>query len=242
MDMIFEMIVLFLRIVTILPLLLFVTLMMGKRSIAELPVFDFLVVITLGSVVGADLADPTIEHLHTAVAVVTIGFIQIIVSKLKLSHRKFGRLITFEPTIVVHNGVFLNQNINQIKYSVDNILNLLRQKGVFDVSEVALAIVEANGELTVHKKEQYSSVTIEDLGLSKTSKGIAYPVIIEGFVYDQVLEKLNLNRDWIDQKLKAKNIDLQSVFFASVDKDHHLHVSVNQDEHSPSSTAPPIMN
>lgn len=49
--------------------MLFVTIMMGRRSIAELPVFDFLVVITLGAVVGADLADPNIDHIHTGVTV-----------------------------------------------------------------------------------------------------------------------------------------------------------------------------
>lgn len=51
------------RVVTILPLLLFVTLFMGKRAIGELPVFDFLIIITLDAVVGADIADPDIHHL-----------------------------------------------------------------------------------------------------------------------------------------------------------------------------------
>ncbi|MCS3600250.1 uncharacterized membrane protein YcaP (DUF421 family) [Bacillus sp. JUb91] len=36
---------------------------MGKRAIGELPIFDFLIIITLGAVVGADIADPSIKHL-----------------------------------------------------------------------------------------------------------------------------------------------------------------------------------
>ena len=50
------------RIVTILPLLLIIGLYMGRRSIGELPVFDFLVILVLGAVVGADIADPKIDH------------------------------------------------------------------------------------------------------------------------------------------------------------------------------------
>lgn len=51
------------RIATLFPLLLGVTLFMGRRSIGELPVFDFLIILALGSVIGADIANPQIEHL-----------------------------------------------------------------------------------------------------------------------------------------------------------------------------------
>jgi uncharacterized membrane protein YcaP (DUF421 family) len=47
-----------LRVSSIFPLMLLAALFMGKRSVGELPVFDLLVVLTLGSVVGADIADP----------------------------------------------------------------------------------------------------------------------------------------------------------------------------------------
>lgn len=92
------------RIVTILPLLLIVTIIMGKRSIGELPVFDFLVVLTLGSVVGADIADPNINHIHTIGAIILIGILQRFITKRAITNRKIGRFITFEPTIVIHDG------------------------------------------------------------------------------------------------------------------------------------------
>lgn len=101
MELVKELLVVVGRIVTILPLMLGITFFMGKRSIGELPVFDFLIIITFGAVVGADIADPQIEHIHTAVAIVLIGTFQKVVSKLKIRYRKFGHLITFEPTVVI---------------------------------------------------------------------------------------------------------------------------------------------
>ena len=68
-----DMLIIFVRILTILPLLLCITLFMGKRAIGELPVFDFLIVIILGALVGADIADPDIKHLPTAIAIIFIG-------------------------------------------------------------------------------------------------------------------------------------------------------------------------
>lgn len=43
METMKEILVVYGRIITILPLLLIVTLFMGKRSIGEMPVFDFLI-------------------------------------------------------------------------------------------------------------------------------------------------------------------------------------------------------
>ena len=122
------------RIVTIIPLLLFTTLFMGKRAIGELPVFDFLIVIILGALVGADIAEPDIKHLPTAFAIIAIGVFQRIVTRWKISNRKIGRLLTFEPTVVLQNGKFVNENLKKIRYSIDNILQMLREKDVFDIN------------------------------------------------------------------------------------------------------------
>jgi uncharacterized membrane protein YcaP (DUF421 family) len=222
-----ELLILLGRIITIVPLLLVVTLVMGKRSIAELPVFDFIIIITLGAVVGADIADPDISHIHTAVAIVAIGLFQFVMSRWMIKNRTFGRLVTFEPTLVVRNGTFLVSNIKHIRYSLDNILQMLRENDVFDVNDVEIALVESNGKLTVQKKQSKEQVTLEDMGISKVAGGFSYPVIVEGKIYTDVLEKLNLTEAWLKQHLNKKGIlDIERVFYASVNDKHELHISL----------------
>lgn len=192
------------RIATIFPLMLIVALYMGKRSVGEMPVFDFLVVIALGAVVGADIADPKIEHLHTVVAIILIGIMQRGVSLLAIKVRKFGKWITFEPTVVIHNGNFLMRNLQKVRYSLDNILQMLREKDVFNIEEVELAVLEANGTLTVYKKPLKTAVTAEDLGVAKKQKGLAYPLILEGSVSEQVLSYMNKDLVWLELQLQLK--------------------------------------
>jgi uncharacterized membrane protein YcaP (DUF421 family) len=213
METIKEIFIIYGRIITILPLLLIVTLFMGKRSIGELPVFDFLIILTLGAVVGADIADPNIRHIHTAAAVIAIGLLQKVISK-----------------IVIKNGTFLVGNLRRISYSLDNILQMLREKDIFDIKDVELSIVEANGKLTVYKQSNKSSVTMEDLGIEKKHEGIAYPVIIEGEIYPSVLTDMNLSEKWLRNQLQKKGINkLDSIFFASINKNHELHFSFKND-------------
>ncbi|WP_208592079.1 DUF421 domain-containing protein [Gracilibacillus suaedae] len=228
------------RVLTILPLLLIVTLFMGKRAIGELPVFDFLVIITLASVVGADIADPNIDHFPTIIAVILIGLLQKIVSYVKLANRQVGRLITFEPTIVVYDGTFHQRNLKDTGFSIDNILQMLRDKGVFDVNEVEIAVIEANGSLSVLKKPEKNPVTAEDLQINQPISKVSYPVIVEGIVHNKVLEARNLNEEWLQAELRNKGItNPKDVFFASINLLNEIQISTYEDQFN---EMPPIQH
>jgi len=205
------------RIFTILPLLLFIGLYMGKRSIGEIPVFDFLVVLVLGSVVGADIADPKIDHIHTVVAMIAIALLQKIIIYLKLRYRKFGHLVTFEPTVVIYKGEFLTTNLKRINYTIDNVLQMLREKDVFQLKDVEMAIVEANGRLSVRLTPENKTVTLADMNI--TTKEVEYdiPLILDGKVQNEALQKMDKTEEWLDKELAANHVNDQSnVFYAAV--------------------------
>ncbi|PKR78211.1 DUF421 domain-containing protein [Halalkalibacillus sediminis] len=217
------------RVATILPLLLFVTIYMGKRAIGELPIFDFLIIITLGSVVGADIADTEVSHLPTAIAIITIGVLQKFVAKWKVSNRKIGKLLSFEPTVVIQDGQLLDKNLKKQNYSIDNILQMLREKDIFDLNEVETAILEANGELSVLKKPEHTHVTLQDMNYKKGST-MTFPVIVEGEIYEKVLNRFELDEKWLLEKLKTLGVtDIGEVFYASINLRKEIHVSMKND-------------
>lgn len=57
-----------------------------------------------------------------------MGILQKIVASWKISNRKLDKLLTFEPTIVIQDGKFLDKNLKKIRYSIDNVLQMLREK------------------------------------------------------------------------------------------------------------------
>ncbi|WP_017185050.1 DUF421 domain-containing protein [Alkalibacillus haloalkaliphilus] len=217
------------RVVTILPLLLFMTIYMGKRTIGEIPVFDFLIIISLGSIVGADLADPSISHIYTAVAIVSVALLQRVITKLKLANRRFGRIVTFEPTVVIQNGQFLKENMKNIGYSIDNVLQLLREKDVFDIDEVKTAIVESSGKVSVLKKSSSTNVTRSDLNITGKAADIALPIVVEGKVYTHVLEDFGLDYDWLQKRMKEQEVqNVNEIFYATINQKQKLHISLKE--------------
>ncbi|KKB33812.1 DUF421 domain-containing protein [Bacillus thermotolerans] len=228
------------RMITILPLMLAATLFMGRRSIGELPVFDFLILLALGAVVGADIADPNIEHIHTAVAIILIGLLQKLVAVVKLKSRKIGKLLTFEPVIVIKDGVIIHKHLEDIQYSIDNLMLMLREKDVFNIDHVELAIIEGNGKLTVMKKPSKEPVTAGDLHIQKAGADISYPVVVDGKLYEEVLDFLQADPVWFVEKLQSAGVkNIEEVFFAAIDKERKITLSLKE---KPSKDLPPVIH
>ncbi|GAB6928425.1 DUF421 domain-containing protein [Paenibacillus sp. JCM 10914] len=230
MEMLKDMLIVLGRIATIYPLLLGVTLFMGRRSVGELPVFDYIIILSLGSVIGADIADPSIHHLPTAFAIVAIGVLQKTVSYLLIKNRRFGKWITFEPIIVVKSGQFIHTNLKKARYSIDNILQMLREEQIFDISGVDMAVLEPNGTLSVMKKLEKTTVTLEDLKLKRQDSGLSYAIIKEGRMQTITLEKLNLSQQWLEKQLVQHGVPLDQVFFASLNDQMKLNITIYDKE------------
>ncbi|WP_017728116.1 DUF421 domain-containing protein [Halalkalibacterium ligniniphilum] len=227
-----EFFVVLIRVIIIFPLFLVITLFMGKRSLGEVPIFDFLIIVTLASVTGADIADPNISQVHTVFAITVIALMQKITAYLLIKKRPFGKLITFEPTVVIKNGKVLVKNLTSIRYSIDNLLQLLREKDVFDINDVEIAIIEANGQLSVHKKSEKQEPTREDFNLKKKSPGMSYPVIIDGRFQLEVMNELGITEESLKKRLELEGvIRIERIFLATMNANNELQLAyTNKDD------------
>lgn len=222
-----EYLLIFLRIISIMLLLLFTTLLvMGKRPIGELPVFDFLSIVVMGAIVGADIADPKIKHLPTAFAVIVLAIFQRFISYLVIKNAKIRKIVTFEPTIILQDGQFIHHNLKKINYSVEEALMLLREKDVFDVGKVKYAIIEASGKISVLKKAAYDSMTKEDMHLTIKENALPVTIILEGQLKSKNIARIDLTEDYVLKMLKQKGYtDISKIFFASMDRQGTISIS-----------------
>ncbi len=214
------------RVVTILLVFLLVALLLNKRHLGRFTVFDFIAAVTLGAVAGADIADPDKPHGPRMFALIAIGVIHVLFTKLILEKRKFGKLFTFDPTMVIQNGKIVVKNLKNIRYTLDDLLCQLRERGVFDLSEVEYAILEPDGKLSVLKKSQYLPVTPGDLKISTQYKGLSIPLILEGKVIQEGLKSANLTEEWLLNQLGNQGIaNPGEVFIALLNTQGNLYIS-----------------
>jgi Predicted membrane protein len=201
-----------------------VLLLAGKRQMADLTPVDFALSITAGTVAGAGIADPRLGLGHTLAALMLLGVTQIIFSWATLRYRGVYTRLNFAPTVVVEDGQIIKANLRRTRLTAEMLLQLLRDKDVFDITEVELAILEPSGKLSVLKKAEYLPVTASRLGQEAAPNRVLVPVVLEGKLQEETLAKLGFSAGQIAAFHNQYGEQLKDVFVALMDRTGQVHV------------------
>lgn len=123
----------------------------GRRTVAEMSAFDFVVTVALGSLV-AQTAVAQQSPLRGIVAVAMLLALQLGVGAVRRRWPLFRRLIDFTPQTLVENGEVRSQNMRSPQMTEGDLRAKLRQTGVFSLDDVELAILESSGRLSVLRR------------------------------------------------------------------------------------------
>ena len=106
------------------------------------------------------------------------------------------------------------------------LLSELRQKSIFDILEVIYVILEPNGRFSIIKKENYRFVTANDLNITAKPMDLPLVVINDGKLFEEKLNELGLNKDWLMDNLNMYDIDdITKVYLATIDRTNKLYIS-----------------
>ncbi|WP_066295167.1 DUF421 domain-containing protein [Bacillus sp. FJAT-29937] len=224
-----------LRSITSFSLLLIGTRILGKQTISQMTMFDFVATISLGAI-SANLAfNTSIKVHHTIIAFSIYVAIILLIAIISLKNRKGRKFLAGDPTIVIQNGKILEVNMNKMRYALDYLNQQLREREVFDIEEVLFAIVETNGTLTVLKKPQFRSVTRQDLMIAiNPEQKLPIELIMDGEIIKENLEQNNLSFSWLESELKKRNLTKHEVLYAVLAANGNMYVDKYKDHiHSP---------
>lgn len=210
--------------------LLILTRLLGKQQISQLTYFDYVAGITIGSLAAALTSDLSTRALPHWIALLTWMALVLAMEWATLKSRPFSKYVDGEPVVVVMNGQIMEDAMRKMRYRASELLEQLRDKGVFDLTQVEFAVLEMNGKLSALKKSQYQPVTPKDLNLPTNYQGLETELIYDGVVIEQNLGQLNLDRRWLDGELRKQGIAHPAeVFLAVLDTSGNLYVDRYKD-------------
>lgn len=211
-------------------LLLIFARILGKQQVAQLTFFEYVTGITIGSIAAEMSVELTSKALPHAVGLSMWFLMPLALQFITRGSRWATKVINGEPVIVIHNGKLLDKNMRIARYRVDDLLQQLRSKGIFDVSNVEFALLEANGELSVGLKSQHRPATPSDLGIDTEYEGLPTELIIDGRVLTTNLNRVNLSPEWLADRLSERGIaSPKDVFLAMLNTDGRLIVDAYHD-------------
>ncbi len=209
---------------------------LGKKQIAQLTFFDYVIGISIGSIASQCAVDPSIGLLEALVGALTFALLSLALSWISAKSFAGRKLLDGMPIVVVEKGNIVECGLKSTKLTINDLLEECRQQGVFNLADVEAAILETNGGLSVLLKSEKSPITPEDMKLAVDAKGLCVNVILDGKILHHHLSILQRDEAWLNQELQQQNISNPSdVLLACVDQAGVLTVHL-KGYHTPASS------
>jgi uncharacterized membrane protein YcaP (DUF421 family) len=125
--------------------------LMGKREVAQMTVFDLVVLLILSNVLQNAMIGPDNSVIGGLIGATTIMAVNWMVGRAAYRSKWFERAIEGVPTLLVHGGHMVEPNMRRVGISREELLSNLRSQGVFCVDDVRAAVLEPSGKLSVLK-------------------------------------------------------------------------------------------
>lgn len=212
-------------------LYIFVTLgirLMGKRQIGEMQPNELVVTLLISETAAIPLQDTTQPILNGLVAIFVLVILEILISVLSMKSRFMRKIMNGKSAVIIKNGVIDQQMMKSVRMTVLDLVELLRGQDVFDISTVAFAVLEVNGNLSVLLKSAEQPATAADLKIKKEKALLQLPVISDGKIVKESLDFVQADEKDIRKKLKGDNIS--DVFLMTMDKEGNHNIIKRREE------------
>lgn len=199
---------------------IFVTLairLMGKRQIGDMQPGELVITLLISEIAAIPLQDPTRPVLTGIVAIFTLVIFEILVSVAAMKSPRVRKLMSGKSTVIIRDGIVDEEAMKRVRMTVLDLIELLRQNEIFEISQVAYAVLEVNGNLSVLKKAAFETVTRYDMKLKPQSTGLALPVICDGRIIAESLKTINVSLDSLNKTLQKHKTTAEDVFILMMD-------------------------
>lgn len=142
------------RAFTVYAVLLIVTRLSGRRTLAEVTAFDFVHLLMIAETTGQALLGDDSSITNTAIVIITLAAIDVGLSFVKAWSPKLGRLIDGTPSVLMSGGEVDWDALRKSRVSVDDVLQAARDKhGLKRLDQIDCAVLEVGGGISVIPKD-----------------------------------------------------------------------------------------
>lgn len=188
--------------------------LMGKREVGELSIMDLVVFVLIAECVAfalEDLKKPIFQHIFPIIILLAIQYLN---SLLTLKNKKVRDLIDGDPSLIVRDGVINQEEMRKQRYNLDDLFQQMREERIPSVQQIDYAFLEPSGKLSI---------------FLKSDDKLVLPLIVDGQIIEKHLKLMELDGDWLLQKLMEKGYTkTEEIFYCCYENDE-VHVQLKRE-------------
>ena len=180
--------------------------LMGKRQLGELQPSELVVTILIS------VEDSSVPMILGIVPIFTLVCLDVIVSAVMLKFPKFRKLMIGSPRVIMSEGVIMQKEMKRLRYTVDDLVEAMREEQIFDITEIWYAIVETTGKIHFQNAEK------ADVNCGGSSSDPPAVIIRDGREDEEQLQSMGLGMGWLKEQLRERKLSVKDVFLMTADR------------------------
>lgn len=191
--------------------------LMGKRQLGELQPSELVVTILISNIAAIPVEDSSVPMIMGIVPILTLVCLDVIMSGIMLKSAGIRKLMIGSPRIIISGGEILQNEMKRLRYTVDDLIEAMRDQQIFDITQIQYAIVETTGKINFLLKKDYQPAEKQDVSAGGSTNNPPSVIIRDGIVDKQQLRLLDLGEQWLTKILRENNISDKGVFLMTSD-------------------------
>lgn len=198
------MLIIIIRTILLYFLIVFSIRLMGKKQLGELQPSELVTTIMISNIATLSLEDSAAPMVMGIVPILMIVSLDVIMSGIVLKNARVRKLMSGTARVVVSNGRVDQRELKNLRYTLDDLLESMREQGIFDITQVQYAIVETTGKINFFQKQQPEQNPPE-------------VVVRDGVIDYDALGRCGLGEGWLKEIIRENKTTLPQVFVLSTD-------------------------
>lgn len=190
--------------------------LMGKRQIGELQPHELVITIMISDLATSPMQDTRQPLLQGIVPIITLLILEITISIISLKSNVARRIFDGSPSILIYQGKINKKALRNQNFSVEDLLEEIRNNGDLDISDIAFAILESNGKLSL--------ITTKDQNKKPSEMSIPIVLMLNGKSNKEALKRINKSEEWLITEINNKGYPIENVFLAMLDSSGQIYI------------------
>jgi uncharacterized membrane protein YcaP (DUF421 family) len=122
----------------------------GKRTLAEVTIFDFVLLLIISEGTQQALIGDDNSMLNAFLIVTTLVALNVLFSEIKQRFKVSDRVLDGLPLLIVEDGKPLHERMQKERVDVDDVLDAAREiHGLEKLEQIKYAVLERNGKISI---------------------------------------------------------------------------------------------
>lgn len=201
-----------------------ITKILGKTQITQITPFDFISALILGELIGNALYDPEVGLVMILYAVTLWGTLIWSIDIITQKFRRSRALLEGKPSLLIRRGQLQRKIMNENRIDLNQLMHLLRDKGVFSIQEVEYAILESNGAISIMKKHLYQTPNYQFFNATPKAVYLPTAVILDGEIVLENLKEIEIDENTLRKEVEKQGLTIEEVIYAEWHKEQGLYI------------------